>query len=228
MNTDMRQLRKRVILFLVFAICCLTACQSQKAAPKPVHVPPDLEKILVVSFRDMNEDKADRVSIRCPLSGKIFVAGPVAERAEAFLTGQLKEILKDRRDFKFISPQKVWDIHANLLDRGEEVSERKFLVEIGRQLGAEGVIAGHIYRFQERVGGKYSAESPASVAFDLHLVRVADGQVLWTGYFDETQKALTDDLFQLGTFLKRDGQWVTAEVMAAAGLKNVFEAFKKP
>ena len=100
-------------------------------------------------------------------------------------------------DFKFISAHQIWDIQSANLSEGNEIAEAAFVAEAGRKLGADAVMVGHIYRFVDRVGGKYAAESPASVAFDLHIVRTADARVLWTGVFDETQKPLTDNLFNI-------------------------------
>jgi hypothetical protein len=102
------------------------------------------------------------------------------------------------------------------------------VVAAGRALDADAVLVGHIYRYIERVGGNLSVESPASVAFDLHLVRTSDGHVLWTGYFDETQKTLMEDMFDIGSFFQREGKWVTAEQMASTGLHNIMETFKTP
>jgi hypothetical protein len=55
------------------------------------------------------------------------------------------------------------------------------------------------------------------------MVSATDGRNLWYGTFDETQSALSEDLFKLKTFLKRKGTWVTAEEMAKAGLETLLE-----
>ncbi len=200
-------------------------CSAPEPAPEPLYVPQNMKKILVVSFRNLSTESGEIHGIRCPLSGKIFAGGGVESGAEAVLNGHLADILKKYPQFKFISPDQVRDIRSGL---SEESGEREALVETGRKLEADAVLVGHIYRFKDRVGRKLSVESPASVAFDLHFLRVSDGRVLWSGHFDETQKALTDDLFKLPTFLKRDGQWITAEQMAVSGLDTVMEGFRLP
>ena len=215
------------ILICSLILCGMLAsgCSAPEPAPETLHVPQDMKKILVVSFRNVSADSGESSGIRCPLSGKVFVSGQVENSAEAVLDSHLMDILKKHPQFKFISPEQLGDIRSGL---SEESSEREILAETGRKLGADAVLAGHIYRFKDRVGGKLSVESPASVAFDLHFLRVSDGRVLWSDHFDETQKALTDDLFKLPTFLKRDGQWITAEQMAVAGLDSVMEGFRLP
>ncbi len=216
-----------IIFILVITISFLGACAQKETRTKPVKAPPRFGKILIISFRDMTLGKKNSVSIRCPLSGKVFTAGPVDPDAEEFMNEQLKKIMTAKRDFKYISSQKLWDIQSSLLARGKKVSERRLLVETGRKLGADSVLTGHIYRFMDRVGGKYAVDTPASVAFDLHLVRVSDGRLLWTGYFDETQKSLMENLFKIESFFQRDGQWVTSHEMAKAALQKIMEDFEK-
>jgi len=65
------------------------------------------------------------------------------------------------------------------------------------------------------------------VAFDIDLIRVADGRTVWSGSFDETQQSLGENLFQLGTFIARGGRWVTAKDMATSGLNNILKKFPK-
>lgn len=213
-----------LICMMMFCTMGLSACSVSEPVMKPLQVSPEMKKILVVSFRNAGMDSKEGHDIRCPLSGKIFAGGVVESGAETVLNAHLADILKKYPQFKFISPEQVRDIRSGLSESGE----RESLVETGRKLGADAVMTGHIYRFKDRVGGNLSVESPASVAFDLHFLRVADGRVLWSGHFDETQKALTDNLFKLSTFLRRDGQWITAEQMAVAGLDTIMKDFSSP
>ena len=231
MVTDMnRLLIWGLVLLGLSASAFVAGCADRKVAQKSVVVPPDLRKILVVAFRDMNADGGGQVNVRCPLSGKVYVSGPVDPSASPFLTNALMASLGERpgRDFKLIDARELEDIRSGFSNAEGNVSERTLMVETGRTLEADAVLAGHIYRDIERVGGNLSVESPASVAFDLHLVRVSDGHVLWTGYFDETQKTLMEDMFDIGSFFERDGKWVTAEQMASAGLEKIMETFKIP
>ncbi len=216
-------------LLLVFFALFSAGCDRRSTGPQVVDVPPGLDRILVVSFKDIAKIAGADLSVRCPLSGKTFLTGGVTEGAKTLLNRELRNHLQGREGFKFISPEEMSDIQSELWsENGEILPERNLLTATGRKLEADAVLAGHIYRYQNRVGGDFSVESPASVAFDLHLLRVSDGRVLWTGVFDETQKVLTDDLFELPSFLERDGRWVTADQMAEAGLEEVLSGLKLP
>ena len=102
------------------------------------------------------------------------------------------------------------------------------LIEAGRFANADLVLAGYLYRFKQRVGTGYAVESPASVAFSIHLINISDGRILWSGYFDETQHSLSDNLLEIGSFFKRGAKWITSEEMAVSGLEELLKTFPKP
>ncbi|MBW1812882.1 MAG: hypothetical protein JRJ39_04170 [Deltaproteobacteria bacterium] len=111
-------------------------------------------------------------------------------------------------------------------------SELELLMEAGRAANADAVIVGYLYRFQQRVGSRISADTPASVAFGIHLIDVKTRRQLWEGHFDETQRPLSENLFNIGKFIKRKASWVTAEEMAAeemavSGLEELLETLPK-
>lgn len=215
-----------VFILLLSMICMsgfISGCSRTVSKPAPVNIPPEIKKILVVSFSEIKADE-ENSSVRCPLSSKTYITGEVAKGGADFLNSRMRELLSKHKQFKFISAGHLRKIQP---DR-ENMPELRLLAVTGKKLEADAVLTGHIYRYKDRVGGSYSVKSPASVAFDMHLIRVADGRLLWSAHFDETQKALTDDLFQISSFLERDGQWVTADQMAEAGLKHLTEAIKLP
>jgi hypothetical protein len=86
-------------------------------------------------------------------------------------------------------------------------------------------VVGHLYRFRERIGESYSVEQPASVAFEVHLIRVEDGELVWRGAFDRTQGSLMENLLQISYFFREKGRWVTAEELAAEGVKEILKSF---
>jgi len=92
---------------------------------------------------------------------------------------------------------------------------------IGHEFSAETVMVGYIYRWQERKGTDYSADRPASTAFDLYLLRAEDGAVLWKGKFDKTQAPLSENILDARTFFKGKGKWMTVETLADLGLSDI-------
>jgi TolB-like protein len=215
-----------VKVFLVTGMVFLSACRTGnivKEEPKTLY---GIEKILILPFTDMSAVYGENKDVRCPVCGKVFTTGKVSEGAADMLTQQLFTLLNRRKDIQLIPSGYAQGVMSDLLAGSKkELNERDLQIETGRALNADAVLAGYIYRFQERIGTKYSVDLPASVAFDIHLIRVKDGSVLWSGHFDETQKPLSDNLFRLGTFLQRKGRWITAKEMAISGLEDMLQTF---
>jgi hypothetical protein len=200
-----------LLIFLFFQ-----SCGMRTVAVEPQVLHEGVKNVLVLPFRDFAALYGTDNNVRCPVCGKVFLTGDVAEGAEVLLTKQLVSILKNRTDFKIIYP-------------GEEgmLYETKGIAETGKSLGADTVITGHIYRFRKRAGTSYSVESPASVAFDLHFVKAGDGRVVMAEHMDETQRPLSENLFEIGSFIKRKGEWVDAEDLAVSGLEGMLQIFFK-
>jgi hypothetical protein len=213
-------------IFLLTVMLFLPGCKTNIVVQENVLPPSGIKKILIFPFKNMSTAYSGNVNSRCPICGKVFMTGKVAEDADNMLTEQLFILLKDREDIKLIPANQSQEVMSDLLsDHKKKLSEQDLLVEAGRALDADAVLAGYIYRFRERIGTRYSVDLPASVAFGIHLIRVADGGLLWNGNFDETQRSLSNNLFQLGSFLRRKARWVTANEMAVSGLKDILKSF---
>ena len=77
-----------------------------------------------------------------------------------------------------------------------------------------------VTRFRERDGSDISVNSPASAAFEMVLTHVDTGMVLWAASFDETQEALSSNLFALGQAKSRGFKWITVEELVRQGMKE--------
>ena len=52
--------------------------------------------------------------------------------------------------------------------------------------------------------------------------------MIWNGHFEETQKPLSENVLDLGMFIKRKGSWVTADELAQGGLEDLLGRFLNP
>jgi len=222
---------KHLLSFVILSTLMLGAVSCHKGAhvSRTEALPSKFDTLLVIPFKDMMNIYGENVTVRSPLSGKTFTTGYVAEGAAAFLTEELIALLKRRNDVRLISPDLIQGVWAQLLlESQKEMPELKMIVETGLDLKADAVLVGYIFRFKDRKGTQYSVDLPASVAFDVELISVADRTIIWSRRFNETQQALTEDLFQFGKFLKRKGRWITARDMAVTGLEELFQTFPVP
>jgi len=216
-------------IFSLIAQLLLFACKAGVIMAEPLSPLDGIEKVLVVPFKDVAAVYGAENNARCPICGKVFITGTIKEGSDVVLTRHLVSFIKSNTDINVIYPNQV-QIYSDDFKGGNEsiTHEINELIEGGRQHGADAVMVGNLYRFNERVGTTYSVVSPASVAFDLHLIGVSSGRVLWTGHVDETQRSLSENLFEIGSFIKRKGEWVSADDLATSGLDDLLiKLFKK-
>jgi TolB-like protein len=105
-----------------------------------------------------------------------------------------------------LPPTTIADMDANAL-------------ALGKKLAADGVLYGTVNKYRERVGFEYSAQTPAAVAFTLNFVDEHSGQIVWSAKYAREQKALTENVFDLPTFIANKGRWVRAHDIAQEGVE---------
>jgi hypothetical protein len=215
-------------LSLMFLVGLLYGCQTPVYVAEAPSELVNFKKILILPFKDVTTLSGDTMDSRCPVCGRVFVTGEVAAGAADFLSDQSIAWLKGHTDYQLVTERLTARSLATLYSANQATGAAiKALIDKGRAHDADVVLVGFVYRFRERIGKGYGAESPASVAFGMHLIRVTDGGTIWSAHYDETQKSLGDDLFQLGTFISRGGRWLTAEELAMSGLEKIFKKFPK-
>jgi len=87
------------------------------------------------------------------------------------------------------------------------------------------MVAGTVWRYEERGGGPAGSFSPASVAFAVYLIDVTSGRMVWNGSFNETQRSLSDNVLDTWAFMKKGAKWLSAAELARYGVGDVFTKF---
>jgi len=93
-------------------------------------------------------------------------------------------------------------------------------IKLGHAVNADGVIYGTVTRYKERVGSDYAAQSPAAVAFAMHMVDLKTGVVVWTARFAKQQEALSQNIFNIVSFVQNRARWVRAHDIAVQGVQE--------
>jgi hypothetical protein len=102
-----------------------------------------------------------------------------------------------------------------------ELSHTQSLEPLRRQ-GVDALLRTEVTSFVERRGSAVGGE-PASVAFVMTLVRVADSRELWQGTFSYGQTFLSDNLLQLGDLVgerRRGPGWSSGREIFEAGVSS--------
>lgn len=216
-----------VVFSMVVFIVLLAGC-----APKEPYVLDDSLKdipslrVAVLPFLQIFPEDLAKGAVESPLTGAVFDAARPSGAPENELEKEFLQYLNNMRPgVTFVSGDETSVVFRRISSSSMKNSLRQTLCETGRELGADVVIVGYLYRFRELRGESFSAESPASVAFEIVMLAVSDGRVVWRGIFDRTQKSLMEDIFQLSSFYKGHGRWMTARKLASQGLEEVMKTF---
>lgn len=216
-----------VSCFFVFSPFFVSGCASKTG----VETDPSrrgtviLSRIAVIPFQIVIPEDASAKTIRCPLSGTIFRTCKSSEGAEKVVEKIFLRKLKDCRQFILIPTDRAGGVYRRISINSLKVTPLAILRKVGKELDADGVVAGYVYRYRERKGYPYSAEKPASVAFGIYLIRVSDGTLVWRGVFDRTQRTLLENILQVSSFFKQGGRWITAEELSKVGIDEILKTF---
>ncbi|MBP1741290.1 MAG: hypothetical protein H6Q48_3583 [Deltaproteobacteria bacterium] len=202
-----------------------SSCQLQQVPQEDKRDVPALVTIVVIGFRPALPSSQAPGLVRGPISGAVFSAEPVSGEVADGLSESLFEKLTKKNGRKWVSPREAASAFSRLASSNPTLTDRDMYVQIAKALSAEGVLGGHVYRWHDREGTDFAAGHPASVAFDLYLMSAGDGAVLWKARFDKTQISLSENLFDMQTFLKAKGRWMTSAELAEIGLDEMVEGF---
>ena len=197
-----------LILFLFFSM--LSMAQAER-----VH------RIAVVSFQSLTAKEGS--SVLCPLCGVSLSGGKIMEGADKIVEDVFVDKLSEFYEIEIIPSEKVQNACKKVTSGKIQESSLDNVKKIGKELKADYLAVGYVYRFVERVGYGYSSEHPASVAFEIHLVKVDDASSIWRGFFDKTQKSLTENILEISSFFKGGAKWLTARQLTEQGMEEVFE-----
>ncbi len=179
------------------------------------------DRIAVLPFQQIVPEDPRGDAVRCPICGTIFSAERAVGSPEKVIEARfLEQLAKRKPNFSVLAGEKVAEVYRRVSAASLQTPPLQILRDVGSELGADAVVIGYVYRFRERIGEAFSVEKPASVAFEIHLIRVEDGVTVWRDAFDRTQSSLMEDLLSATSW-----KWVTAEELAAGGLGQVLKTF---
>ena len=130
----------------------------------------------------------------------------------------LRQELAGREDIRFVGEGRIYGMKETIPE--DFLSRARVIAD---HLSCNAVLETTIRRYSDRIGGRYTAEEPASVAFEYRLVEVVSGTVLCKGKFDEVQKSVMENLYNFKTSRMRGFTWVTAEELLKEGVKEKFD-----
>lgn len=223
--------KDRCIFAAAFYLCLslfVSGCQYQVDRSDKTPLPmPEISKVVVIGFHPAMSSGDQPGVTRSPITGAVFMAEPVSKNISDKLTEKLFRRLSEAGTYDLVSPGQAMGVFSSLISSGSVLDDVETIKKIGQAFSANAVLTGYAYRWRERQGTDYAVDYPASVAFDLYLVRTDNGGILWKGRFDKTQQALSENLLDMETFFRGKGRWMRAEELADHGLVGLLANLPK-
>lgn len=225
-------LRRAAFAAMPFILTMTTACATGPGSESSERrsglstpsqpVMPRAETFRVAVILDFYEERDVKIGepYTCPLTGLAMTPGTVDDGAGASVADLFRSSLS-RRGFAVTSPDETREIAGNLTGGGHYTESVGLAV--GRRLEADVVILGIVVRYGERVGGKFSVDRPASVAFSAAVINMAEGRMVWKARFDKTQKDLLSDVLDIRSFFRGGMTWQTAGQLAEMGVEDMLD-----
>jgi hypothetical protein len=207
------EMKKCLFLLLVFGII-LAWGSELRAETKP-------NLAILPFFIEKGEDPG-RGAI-CPICKRVYGRGEILYGSQNTLSRLLQEKMEAIKTFKVLPLEKVEEALSYWDKRQFAEKLIPSSIQLGKELDADFIIVGFLFRFEERIGSSIGVEKPASVAFDIHLYRLRDEKMVWAGGFDETQRPLSENLFKIGSFFRRKASWLTAGELASVGMDEMLK-----
>jgi len=204
-------MRKFLLLLFVLGIVLISNIAS-RAETKP-------SLAILPFFIQRGEDPGKGAP--CPICKGVVLRGEIVPGSQNTLTRLLQQKIDSTGTFKVLPLEKVEEAFFQIERRQFELKPLRSFIHLGKTLDMDFIFIGILFRFEERIGSHIGAEKSASVGFDVHLIRLKDEKMVWTGKFDETQRPLSENLLKIGSFVRRKASWLTAEELSSVGMDEM-------
>lgn len=201
---------------ITFSLCALLlgACTRQPASTS--EVPRLISQTYRISVAPFTQ----------PLNPGQLITGQIPEeqgQAPQDILLQLDMDLREallantKRQFNFI-PRRNLHRDLNVTHSTGQPGALERWIAYGHRHDAQLLLVPMVLDWHERQGSQAGVTSSAHARLEFFLLNIGQGGVAERSVFEEKQVGLVDNLLSVGDFIKRKGQWVTAEDLAKEGM----------
>ena len=233
MNQQIKKSRSTIVGAIIGLCILVLPAMSHPQVPEQPAEPKQqkeeriiaLQKVAVLPFLLIKPEAAGQRMVKGLYGNYFFRTGDLPARAGSEVTTIFQRRLNALGRCELIPLDQAQAAAEGMDPQAFQKDPLAVAAQIGQQLGLDAVVIGAVYHYEQRQGSALGVQSPASAAFDAHLIQVADKKVLWSGRFDETQHSLMENLLTVGSFVKGGAQWVTVERWSEIGAESILRTF---
>jgi len=160
------------------------------------------------------------------LSGYLPAEHGVPELALPRLDAVMDEVLSSST--QHFVPAAMVAACAKTASRGTEsgrLATRKYWQNVGMCAGADYIVVPLALHWRERDGSAMGSTNPASVDLSIYLLDVRTGGIVRHFHYEETQKALAENLLDAKKFIARHGRFLSAAELSQEALTQCAREF---
>jgi hypothetical protein len=131
---------------------------------------------------------------------------------------EVSDALREEGGVEVLADRKLFAGSAEVLTTAKAL-------DIARRSRTDGVLVTQLHDYVERLGSNVAADRPAAVNFTMSVLSAADGRKVWEANYVFRDRALTDNLFRIGTTSKAG--WRTASELLNSGLREAVRDFNR-
>jgi hypothetical protein len=203
------------------AMLALVGCSGVRPAPvvrcQTLKIPQGgLKRIAVLpfSYRDTMRPSSD--------------AGATSPEIAAVLVARFLTEAMAKRGIDVIPAS---DLSTALAAQGlkpMDINPRTAAAVAATKFGATAIMVGQVSRYRERKGEKFGSTGAASVAFNVKTYITDPVQRVWSCQFDETQRALSENIVNARRYPGGGTRWLTAAELAQWGAESAVDTLPSP
>lgn len=197
-----------IILLACMGVTLISSCSTKQAPPnEEQRQEARLQVPCIVVLPVVTDLKADE--------SMTYNKASVLEEGAAVLDQAIAEALMGHDNVRLLSKRQL----TSLLPESE-TAQAALYTKIGKELNCNAVLKTTLSRYQQRVGGDYGVDSPASAMFFMELTNTADGSLIWSSTFRETQQSLMSNILSAH---KYGLKWLKVEELVTMGVTEIVE-----
>ena len=180
-----------------------------------------VRRIAVMPFFKGEEPADVEAILSCTLDQFCPQDADVMQGGEKIVTDAVWKAIQKKYNDQTVSQDESWVVFSRIKTDESSLTPRKLAVNFGRELNADHVILGNIWRFKE---SDIDQKKPGSVAFSTYLLNVDTGRRIWRFRYDSSKHS---SIRKFGDFFKQ-GQTPSAEKLTRMGVQDMMKEFPKP
>ena len=212
--------RALVLAAALVAAGCAVETVRQRSYPRLEEGVEPISRVAVAPFGTAGDlAQAER---RAQIDANVSIGAPAAEpgvgpaEATALVARYLSEALAKQG----LDVTTHEDLGRVLAEVGADTEAPREIARLANErFGAQAVVLGNVARYRERTGGAQESGA-ASIWFEVALYNAPEGEKLWSGVFNETQRPALGNVLVASRYPGGGSRWLSAEELARWGAEE--------